>query len=130
MPTAYCSIADAYGDDFGKPKNFQKTLTGPPTTGPPTKDPYHCPYCNHCNQANNVFQQKVIDQAIGPRPQWYPPEEVGPWRRFQRREYFGDPQLEHLSQGNTESMLRVILWLLIALFTIQLVDMIIKVIST
>jgi hypothetical protein len=80
---------------------------------------------------NNQFQQKVIDQAVGPRPQWYPPEYLGPWRRDwgpRRVEHF--TQREGFTQSNADNLLRVILWLLIALFTIQLVDMIIKIVSS
>lgn len=137
MPTAFCSIADAYGDDFGKtiqPKTLTAQLV--PKQQEQQKQEYKCPYCNNCNQMNNQFQQKVADQIVGQRPQWYPQESSGPWRRMWREDFTQDPpgmafgRREAFTQEKSESLLRVILWLLIALFTIQLVDMVVKIIST
>ena len=198
MPTSFCSIADAYGSEFGMRSQQRGSSTPPDRSGQAKLNqpqmgsqvgsqmgsqmgsqvgsaqmgsaqmgfqmggpqqpgpPYECPFCNNCNQRNNVFQQRVIDQAIWPRPRWIPQgvETQGdPYatRYFSdstplgvdrsgfasstRRgaypsmiEHFTDLQRENFSQQGGENILRLILWLLISLFAIQLVDLVLKLI--
>lgn len=221
MPTSYCSIADAYGSEFGmargaaKPENHSvraqtsfageearianetriaklnqsigaerpevvreqsslrsdRSSIGAAQTGfaqpsakfqmggPQQPGPiYECPFCKNCNQSNNAFQQRVIDQAVWPRPRWVPQgvETQGdPYATRYRSsaskaepyfsENFGNvrsmqyPMIEHFtdeggktrenfSQQGGENILRLILWLLISLFAIQLVDLVLKLI--
>ena len=204
MPTSFCSIADAYGSEFGmarganaaRPAQTTKhanetriaklnqpqmgaaqmgaaqmgaaqmgaaqmgaaqmgaaqmgfQMGGPQQPGPP----YECPFCNNCNQRNNAFQQRVIDQAIWPRPRWIPQgvetqgdpyatryfsdtsRSVAPgYPNVASRpghsliEHFTDSPRENFSQQGGENILRLILWLLISLFAIQLVDLVLKLI--
>ena len=88
--TSYCSLADAYGSDFGmkrkkEPKLGQKVSPQKEDAvikanenrmakygTAPTGQEYHCPYCQHCNSLNNKFQQNIVDQAVWPRPRWIP----------------------------------------------------------
>ena len=192
MPTSYCSIADAYGSEFGmkrrtnvvasmqngvdrsgsvasKPKGesipnasnemqianetrlakLNQPQMGNPQMGNPQMGPiYECPFCKNCNQSNNAFQQKVIDQAIWPRPRWIPQGAETQGDPYATRYYdsrafgsFGNPMIEHFtetesfaknrenfSQQGGENILRLILWLLISLFAIQLVDLVLKLI--
>ena len=205
MPTSYCSIADAYGSEFGmarganaaKPENHsvraqtsfanhsvraQTSFAGEEARianetriaklnhsigaaqtgfaqpsakfqmgGPQQPGPiYECPFCKNCNQSNNAFQQRVIDQAVWPRPRWVPqgvetqgdpyatryrsfPENFGNVRSMQYPmiEHFtdeGGKTRENFSQQGGENILRLILWLLISLFAIQLVDLVLKLI--
>jgi hypothetical protein len=138
---------------FAQPSaKFQ--MGGPQQPGPI----YECPFCKNCNQSNNAFQQRVIDQAVWPRPRWVPQgvETQGdPYATRYRSsaskaepyfsENFGNvrsmqyPMIEHFtdeggktrenfSQQGGENILRLILWLLISLFAIQLVDLVLKLI--
>ena len=183
MPTSYCSIADAYGSEFGMARGANAAnparianetriaklnqqpqssigaaqtgfaqpsakfqMGGPQQPGPI----YECPFCKNCNQSNNAFQQRVIDQAVWPRPRWVPqgvetqgdpyatryrslPENFGNVRSMQYPmiEHFtdeGGKTRENFSQQGGENILRLILWLLISLFAIQLVDLVLKLI--
>ena len=203
MPTSFCSIADAYGSEFGmarganaaRPAQTTKhanetriaklnqpqmgaaqmgaaqmgaaqmgaaqmgaaqmgfQMGGPQQPGPP----YECPFCNNCNQRNNAFQQRVIDQAIWPRPRWIPQGVETQGDPYATRyfsdtsrsvasgypmgypnvasrpghsliEHFTDSPRENFSQQGGENILRLILWLLISLFAIQLVDLVLKLI--
>jgi hypothetical protein len=213
MPTAYCSIADAYGSDFGMkrknvdklPANYKQVVDKPTPKKEdaiieanekrlakygkaPEGQPYNCPYCNNCNAANNKFQQNVSNQAVWPRPRWIPQDNnddillnapdqyksnnghiqqygdpyasryfnsgvptganlnvlnsyyhnqapvIEKFGNFQYPYYNNYGGVEHFGNGvsgsNGENLLKVILWLLIALFIIQLVDMIIKLVTS
>ena len=176
--TSFCSIADAYGSDFGmkkkpesSPKNDNIVQANEQRLAKygqaPEGQPYNCPYCKNCNASNNKFQQQIVDQAIWPRPRWIPqdsgeivgdpyssryyvppgrgdlpitinnlgqsPTYMGGSRRVEhfgnnwdnRVEYFGNS----VSPSNAENLLKMILWLLISLFIIQLVDMVIKMVT-
>ncbi len=104
-----------------------------------------CPNCQSCLNANDVLQQKIIEQNIWPRPRWEPqyPTAYVPYDPFNRywmnnvpqshREDFGNVMnggiFENFgnSKGNgngmnTETLLQVILFILIALFIIQLIE--------
>jgi hypothetical protein len=184
MPTSYCSIADAYGSEFGMARGARRAqengtqlanetrlakLNQPQTAqmggstqmgfqmgGPQQPGPiYECPFCKNCNQSNNAFQQRVIEQAIWPRPRWVPQgvetqgdpyatryftqQENNSRGGYQMGNPVGYPMVEHFtdtdakprenfSQQGGENILRLILWLLISLFAIQLVDLVLKLI--
>ena len=96
-----------------------------------------CPNCNSCLKANDVLQQRIIEQNIYPRPQWVPqyPQAWVPYDPYNRywanttpvssREDFGNG-MGGMSMGgmNTspETLLQIILFILVALFIIQLVE--------
>ncbi len=99
-----------------------------------------CPNCQNCTQANDVLQQRIIEQNIWPRPRWTPqyPNAYVPYDPFNRywmnnvpqshREDFGNV-FENFGKGSgngnnmsTETLLQVILFILIALFIIQLIE--------
>ncbi len=98
-----------------------------------------CPNCQNCVKANDVLQQRIIEQNIWPRPRWEPqyPNAYAPYDPFNRywmnnvpqshREDFGNV-FENFGKGNrngnmsTETLLQVILFILIALFIIQLIE--------
>ena len=105
MPSAWCSLADAYGSDFSKPKPpVQKRGTDPNVENntkqnveeenrmieanekrmakygkPADGQLYKCIHCEHCNATNNEFQQNVINQAVWPRPRWIPQSQNEVW---------------------------------------------------
>lgn len=109
-----------------------------------------CPNCQNCVKANDVLQQRIIEQNIWPRPRWEPqyPHAYSAYDPFNRywmnnvpqdhisgingREDFGNMGgmggvFEHFGQGktnnlSTETLLQIILFILIALFIIQLVE--------
>ena len=96
-----------------------------------------CPNCQNCLNANDVLQQRIIEQTIYPRPRWEPqnPHAYTPYDPFNRywlnnvapthREDFGNVW-ENFDKGKnnmtTQTLLQVILFILIALFVIQLVE--------
>ena len=97
-----------------------------------------CPNCQNCLKANDVLQQRILEQTIYPRPAWIPqyPQAFVPYDPYNRywtnvqpnigREDFGnfDPfGTEYFGKkSNIKTILQVILVILIALFIIQLVD--------
>lgn len=96
-----------------------------------------CPNCQNCVRANDVLQQRIIEQNIWPRPRWEPqyPHAYTPYDPFNRywmnnvpqshisgREDFGNGGIFESPKGNTETLLQLILFILIALFVIQLVE--------
>jgi hypothetical protein len=106
-----------------------------------------CPNCNNCVKANDVLQQRIIEQNIWPRPRWEPqdPHAYVPFDPYNRywsqnvpqshmsqygREDFGNSGIfENFGKGNgngngmnTETLLQIILFILVALFIIQLVE--------
>ena len=165
MPPAFCALDQAYGN-WGKPKESKPE--------PPVKDNSQktslsalnvyngnegmgdvrsfCPNCNNCLNANNMLQQKIIEQNIWPRPRWIPQsphayEPHDPYNRYwmdtyspQRREEFhggresfGSGKFGSLfnierfgNMNNSEGLLQLILFILIALFVIQLFEMIFR----
>ena len=195
MPT-YCTLADAYGSEWGKQTNnnnnkelsgntsqaeekrvaqYQGPMQNSPSTikqaqkapqgeiirvqgsGGPDRAQDNgmnsvCPNCKHCLQQNNEFQQRVVDQSIGPLPRWVPQtDNVQAWDPFTRyfaprRESFGnvyDPQslydswqnrmpypfqkredFGNLSTTNASNLIQLVLYLLITLFVIQLFELI------
>ena len=124
----------------------------------PQGQDYKCPHCEKCNEENKKFQQQQLNQAIWPRPRWIPEYAAEqPWDPYSSRYYnmpfgstgmpfapmvngpmienFGDPwgrveNFNGISQTSAEHLLKLILWLLVALFIIQLVDMAIKLIAS
>ena len=148
MPT-YCSLIDAYGPNWGKPDNkknndiknadekrtqeYQKAQKAPEGNIINVNDTSTsvCPNCNQCLHMNNQFQQKVIDTAIRPLPRWVPQtgnlQAFDPFTRYENfgnvsfgKEYFGS----NLSTNNAEKLMQLVLYLLIALFIIQLFELI------
>ncbi len=109
-----------------------------------------CPNCHNCLDANNRLQQSIIEQNIWPRPRWVPQnpqayEAHDPYNRYwmdnwspQRRENYGREnfgmpgslfnieRFGNLNLNNSEGLLQLILFILIALFVIQLFEMIFK----
>jgi hypothetical protein len=97
-----------------------------------------CPSCQNCLHQNNQFQQKVIDQAIRPLPRWIPQTpNIQAWDPFTRyfapKEQFGNVpfgfgnRVEHfgnLNTANATNLMQLVLYLLIALFVIQLFELI------
>lgn len=98
-----------------------------------------CPNCNNCLNKNNALQQKIIEQNIWPRPRWEPqyPNAYIPHDPFNRYWMNNVPQnnieefaniYENFNSGikynnsNTEALLQIILFILIALFIIQLIE--------
>jgi len=154
MPTVpFCALDDVYADwGFKKPnttQQLQMTQQVHPSLQPVQKesdDEYtpkgsdlrnFCPNCNGCVKANDVLQQRIIEQNIWPRPRWTPqnPHSYVPYDPFNRYwmnnvppshredfgmfENFGIPGKNGVS---TELLLQIILFILIALFVIQLVE--------
>jgi hypothetical protein len=166
MPTpAFCALDEAYKDwtfgpgkkqflsksqpDQNSQQNNQKEsaddLNFNSYSGSEAKSDIRtfCPNCQNCLQANDVLQQRIIEQNIWPRPRWVPQypnayTSYDPFNRywannpnnsigqnFDRREDFGNFQdaIEKFTSGNnTESILLITLFILIALFLIQLVE--------
>ncbi len=113
-----------------------------------------CPNCKNCLNKNDALQQQIINQNISPRPRWIPQypnayEVYDPYNRYwssaqeqSNREYFGNyinqagaynnggahnGVIEYFSNGSkVENLLNLILFVLVALFLIQLIEMIIK----
>lgn len=94
-----------------------------------------CPNCSNCINANDVLQQRIIEQNIWPRPRWTPqyPDAYGDYDPFNRYWMNNVPQSHREDFGNvfenfgnkknsTETLLQVILFILIALFIIQLIE--------
>jgi hypothetical protein len=169
MPTAFCALEDVYSDwNFKKPEQIPvvlqpnneqnhpslKPLPRQQNVGPFQKDMEEqddyipnnyglksfCPNCNNCIRANDVLQQRIIEQNIWPRPRWTPqyPQAYVPFDPYNRywmnnvpqnhtngREDFGNI-FENFgtksSKLDTETLLQVILFILVALFVIQLVE--------
>jgi hypothetical protein len=171
MPTAYCNLNDAYGDwDYSndpssffkkgarnqvqnQARNHEESSSEEPNypLAPITPAPHVptansvCPSCNTCLAANNKFQQQVLNQTIGPRPQWIPQNNYynnqydpvpymthDPFNRYwtQRdnwiqRENFGN--VEFLgSPGSvnidTKILIKILLVILITMFIVQLME--------
>lgn len=121
MPTAFCSLDDAYGDWGKTVRKYNAEQAKPKETEKTEKDTsalnaYNgsegmsdirsfCPNCQNCLNANNKLQQAIIEQNIWPRPRWIPQypqayESYDPYNRYwmnhwqngiQRREDFGGP---------------------------------------
>jgi hypothetical protein len=97
-----------------------------------------CPNCQHCLNQNNQFQQKVIDQSVRPLPRWVPQESTmqnwDPFNRHfaQHNENFGNvgnfgnnvENFGNISTNNASHLIQLVLYLLIALFMIQLLELI------
>jgi len=170
MPTvSFCALEDVYSDwNFKKPEQAPAVLQpnneqNHPSLKPLPKqqnighfqkdqeeqDDYipnnnglksFCPNCNSCIRANDVLQQRIIEQNIWPRPRWEPqyPQAYVPFDPYNRywmnnvpqshisgREDFGNIFEGFGSKNsglNTETLLQIILFILIALFVIQLVE--------
>ena len=140
-----------------KPSNnhFEKQESESDTVYIPKDDSIKsfCPNCQNCLKANNVLQQRIIEQTITPRPRWTPQEphaytQYDPYNRYwsqnvpqshiqsynHGREDFNvfANGYEHFTNGieyfgnkpnfSTEILLQVILFILVALFVIQLVE--------
>jgi hypothetical protein len=104
-----------------------------------------CPNCQNCVEANDVLQQRIIEQNIWPRPRWTPQfpnayTAFDPFNRYWMNnvpqshieefgnvmnggifENFGKPN-GNVNGINTETLLQIILFILIALFIIQLIE--------
>jgi hypothetical protein len=148
MPTAYCSLNDAYGDwdNSYDPSILYRKPTGV-ANEQSSEEVYEessseevetglgqgqgvgpvCPSCHKCIEANNRFQQQVYNQTIAPRPQWIQtgPEPYllhDPFNRYwSQREYFGNPGLS-TGQIDTKILLKVLLVILVTMFIIQMME--------
>jgi hypothetical protein len=163
----FCAIEDIYTDwNFEKPKQKQQQQQNHPSLKPILKQqsngPFEkdqgsgdvyipsnndirsfCPNCQNCLNANDVLQQRIIEQNIWPRLRWEPqnPNAYVPFDPFNRYwmnnvplshreefgnifENFGQPKGITMPNGaiNTETLLQIILFILITLFVIQLVE--------
>jgi hypothetical protein len=145
MPTAFCSLDEAYGDWNRKPQPQ-------PQPQPQQNQQRHednnvnikfentsndvrnfCPNCKSCLNANNELQQKIVNQTVWPRPRWTPqiPDAYAPFDPYNRywtnvysgngREDFGNPN----SNGNVnvDMLLKVIIFVLSVLFTVQIIEL-------
>lgn len=101
-----------------------------------------CPNCRGCINANNSLQQKIIDVNTWPRPRWIPqyPNSYVPYDPFNRYwmntvpqnriEEFGNIERftqphQHQSSYYTKNdpfLLQLLIFILVALFIIQLID--------
>lgn len=155
MPT-YCTLQDAFGiSSFNKKENKpQPTQQANNNPNDSSKNLYPdsvgvkeglrsvCPHCNSCLNQNNEFQQRVVNTALGPLPRWIPQNHdgVGAWDPFNRyfpqaREDFGNvgmgrEDFGNLSVGNAEKLIQLIMYLLIALFVIQLLEFVVGMTQT
>lgn len=150
MPT-YCTLQDAYGPNWNSKqlntnntnkelikKEEEKKEKAFQTAQQPSKgqgESSFCPHCNNCLEQNNKFQQKVIETAMRPLPRWTPQtQNINPWDPYNRyfapkeefgnfnyRENFGDINVQ-----NGEKLIQLILYLLIALFVIQLAEFVVS----
>lgn len=147
MPT-YCTIQDAYGSAWGskpnKDKNIEKanekreqvyqTADKPPEGGGLNS---FCPNCKSCLEKNNQFQQMQVNQSLRPLPRWIPQSNdihaFDPYNRifnpygredFESTSYGKIEHFSNLSVNNAEKLLSLVLYLLIALFIIQLFEFI------
>jgi len=93
-----------------------------------------CPNCKSCLNANNMLQQRIVEVNTWPHPRWEPqyPNAYVPYDPFNRywmnnvppshREDFGNVFENFGKSNNTEALLQIILFILIALFIVQLVE--------
>lgn len=150
MPTTFCALDEAYGN-WGKEIRKQnvdivqkETIENNTTTSNDQKTSLKdlnvysdnrsfCPNCQNCIDANNIFQQKVIEQNIWPRPRWTPQiptayDSFDPYNRYwmntnnvQEKEEFSN-----INNNSSQGLLQLILFVLVALFIIQFIEMIYK----
>jgi hypothetical protein len=190
MPTAFCSLEEAYGGDWTKPSNNNlrrkvsnnvsqnrniEEMTDKPVILKQTQNSNQqisdtpvlktnananinananananinsnfdtnndirsfCPNCASCKEANDVFQQKIINQTIWPRPQWIPQVpnaymQHNPYDRYWSNVNQID-QREDFTNGIfdktdfTDVLLKIIILILLVFFTVQLADLIIS----
>ena len=98
---AYCSLDEAYGN-WNFKNNQQKQQQNNQQNNnqqynrynmdnqqnkDKDKDKEFCPNCVNCLNANNVLQQRILEQTIWPRPRWIPQnpnayEEYDPYNRY------------------------------------------------
>jgi hypothetical protein len=163
MPPAFCALSDVYSDwNFDKTKQQQQQQQRIEEKRPqiqPVAQPNKskeeenlnvydssetqndirsfCPNCKNCLKANDILQQRIIEQTIWPRPQWVPqyPDAYIPYDPYNRywsqtqplsqREDFGNTfeELTNIRQS-PDNLLQILLLILIALFIIQLVEII------
>ena len=100
-----------------------------------------CPSCQNCLNQNNQFQQKVVETAMRPLPRWIPQypniQAFDPFNRyFAPKEQFGNVNYNtfgfgnrienfgNISTANATNLMQLVLYLLIALFIIQLFELI------
>lgn len=170
MPTAFCALEDAYGDwgkkpvkskeDSAKNINTNKNNNDKEIVKKEWENSYSgsenandirsfCPNCQNCLNANNMLQQKIIEQNIWPRPRWIPQNPTAyemhdPYNRYwmdhsqnqnHREDFgninhsFGSPfNLERFGNevSRSEGLLQLILFVLVCLFIIQLFEMIFR----
>ena len=148
MPTAFCSLEDAYGDWNRKPvqQNHQKNHQQYHQQNTKESDinvkfenvsddtRNFCPNCKSCLKANDELQQKVINQIVWPRPRWMPqiPDAYVPYDPYNRywtnvypvngREDFGNSNESNQGNVDVDLLLKVILFVLSVLFVVQLVE--------
>lgn len=150
MPTAFCSLDQAYGNwntnkqqsnqgnqhqqQQQKQQQKQQQQNQFKSEEPFNQPGNFCPNCKNCLDKNNIFQQKVIEQNIWPRPRWIPEsypspyESHDPYNRYwmntfqpERRENFSNKIC-----NNSEGTIKLIMFILVSLFLIQFFEMIFK----
>jgi hypothetical protein len=145
MPTAFCSLEDAYGDWNRKPQQTQqqnenKNNENKNNENNSINTKYEnttndirnfCPNCKSCLKANDELQQKIINQIVWPRPRWTPqiPDayvQHDPYNRYwtnaysiNGREDFGNPNSTNV---NVDMLLKVIIFVLSVLFVVQIIE--------
>jgi hypothetical protein len=144
MPTAFCSLDDAYGNWNDRKKtiynnkqeskeskeskeNVQKDLTEIDNKD----DRTFCPNCKSCLKSNDILQQNIIDQIVWPRPRWIPqnPEayfQYDPynryWANFNQREDFGNVY----NNDQISMLLYLVIFILFVIFITQVIELIFK----
>lgn len=155
MSPAFCALDEAYGQwNFKTPNQTQKMSLPTPRIG--TKSQFQetdeesdfsnsrtngntvtnnirtfCPNCKNCVNANDVLQQRVIEQTIYPRPRWEPqyPGAYTPYDPFNRYWANNIPQNYREDFGNASInsvdilvLLQILIFILAALFIVQFVE--------
>jgi hypothetical protein len=110
-----------------------------------------CPNCHDVIRANNILQQKIVEQNIWPRPRWIPQnpgayeqwdpynryfsqnqfsERLPPWSRENNynnhKEYFSQSSNNPMLLTNTDQIVQLILIVIVVLFVLQLIELLIS----
>lgn len=135
MPT-YCTLQDAFGiSSFKQQQKPPKETKESKEPEPPKEEVLKnvCPNCNSCLSQNNEFQQSVVNTALRPLPRWVPQyNNINPWDPFNRyfsgREDFGNVRenFGNLGVSEAEKLIQLIMYLLIALFLLQLFEFLVS----
>lgn len=155
MPTAFCSLEDAYGGNWGNKQTHQQQQQKQPQQEEekqikeqPTNTKFEntnedirsfCPNCKSCVKSNDELQQKIINQIVWPRPRWIPqmPDAYVPYDPYNRywtnmypmvnREDFGNSNTINFQNDNVTFLLNVIIFILSVLLVIQIIEIFMKI---